>query len=150
MKKVIIKTLAWSDDENGRKVDEAGLKNIHTNAITGRFGKPERWVLESQLEDYEKLITPIDSKKVIVDDIETDDLMFLLPADYTIEILDLDNDYDYQLELCYQNRRKEYPTTEELLEAIMEKFGENRPEKFNELHSKRMTVKSKFPKPEKK
>lgn len=156
MKKIIVKNnitqqvyqMSQEDFSSEEKLLEKRDKLIEINA----WGKPERWLTLEQMEEYEKSITPIDQRLIeyqpapgeLIDTIE-----YLLPADYTIEIIDLPQSYDWQLQECYRKRKAEYPTIEELAEALMEKFGENRPEKFEQLQAKRLATKSKFPKPSK-
>lgn len=70
-----------------------------------------------------------------------------LRAEYEIIEVDLTQDYEWLLSECYRQRLAEYPTLAEISEALMEKFGENRPQKFDEIHNKRMAVKAKYKKP---
>lgn len=70
-----------------------------------------------------------------------------LRAEYEIIETDLSQDYDWLLSECYRQRIAEYPTLAEISEALMEKFGENRYQRFDELHEKRMAVKAKYKKP---
>ena len=55
----------------------------------------------------------------------------------------------YRLKEKYKaDRRKEYPSSEELLIALWEKVIEDRPEAATALQVKREAVKIKYPKPE--
>ena len=45
-----------------------------------------------------------------------------------------------------QLRAAEYPTVQECIEAMIEKYEENRPEKMAAIQTKRMAVKEKYPK----
>ena len=44
-------------------------------------------------------------------------------------------------------RAKEYPTTDALVIALVEKIGEGRPEAFDALMAQRLAIKTKYPKP---
>jgi hypothetical protein len=65
---------------------------------------------------------------------------------YTIEIVDLDQDSSYQADLVRQKRAAEYPTIIECIEALLESLTENRPEKLEEIKTRRAAVKAKYPK----
>lgn len=71
-----------------------------------------------------------------------------LKKEYVIEEIPLDNDPQWLLQECYRNRQLEYPTIQEIAEALMEKFGENKNDKFDLLHSRRVATKLKYPKPQ--
>ena len=64
------------------------------NRITrGDFGRCERWKKETELDEYEELITPIQTR--IVNNIRE----FLLPSDFTVEILDLSSEDELQKQI---------------------------------------------------
>jgi len=65
----------------------------------------------------------------------------ILPAEYTIEIIDMTQ--EYALEQCIANRKAEYPTMEEFLNAYFD-GGEVA---VQILQAQRLAVKSKYPKP---
>lgn len=69
------------------------------------------------------------------------------PQDYTMEVIDLDVDYNFLLEQCQRERAQEYPSLTSCVEAIMEALTEGRSDKLNELAASRLAVKSKYPKP---
>ncbi len=64
-----------------------------------------------------------------------------LPAEYTIEIQDVT--YEHNLKDCIIKRMSEYPSAEDFLNAYFD-GGE---EALNQLKSKRLEVKAKYPKP---
>lgn len=64
-----------------------------------------------------------------------------LKAQYTIEILDIS--YEHELNQVINNRKSEYPTMEEFLNAYFD-GGEIA---VQELQNKRLEVKAKYPKP---
>lgn len=63
--------------------------------------------------------------------------------DYSVQIINLDTDYDYQLSLILDKRRAEYPTAEQFLDAYFD-GGEAGIEQLRKL---RLAVKAKYPKP---
>jgi hypothetical protein len=140
---------------------------------TNSWGKPERWVLAKELlengnpeepehwmwhsEHYEEsdvLQTEIRVRKYIVNEInelghtievekEESENWVLLKADYTIEIIDLDEDYDWLLSECHRKRKAEYPDSGEFLDAIV-KGDEEQKQMYID---KCLEVKRKYPKP---
>lgn len=65
----------------------------------------------------------------------------MLPAEYTVEITDITQ--EHALKECIANRKAEYPTMEEFLNAYFD-GGEVA---VQELQAKRIAVKAKYPKP---
>jgi hypothetical protein len=65
----------------------------------------------------------------------------LLPAEYTIEIVDITT--EHALRECIANRKMEYPTPEEFMNA----FFDGGDEAISELQAKRLAIKAKYPKP---
>lgn len=111
----------------------------------GAFGKPEREIVEFS-ESYDEA----DVKSRRSESVGEGVINYVtLRAEYEIIEKDLSQDYDWLLQECYRNRRSEYPTQDEIIEALMEKLGENRSEKFQELHDRRIAIKQKYPKPNK-
>jgi hypothetical protein len=128
--------------------DESQLSNW-LELIGEAKGKPERWVLAKELmengnpeepehwmwhseyyEDSDVLQTEIRIKKYIVNELnelghtievekEESQNWVLLKADYTIEIIDLDKDYDWLLSECHRKRKAEYPDSGEFLDSIV-------------------------------
>jgi hypothetical protein len=140
---------------------------------TNYFGKPERWVLAKKLmengnseelehwmwhsehyEDSDVLQTEIRIRKYIVNELnelghtievekEENENWVLLKADYTIEIIDLDSDYDWLLSECHRKRKAEYPDSGEFLDSIV-KGDEEQKQMYID---KCLEVKLKYPKP---
>lgn len=69
----------------------------------------------------------------------------VVPAEFDLVVEDITQ--EIELKKIIDNRRSEYPSIEELVEAICEKEMEGRPEKWNEIKTKRAAVKAKYPKP---
>lgn len=123
-------------------------------------GKPERWVRAKELmqngdpnepehwmwhsEYYEDSdIKEFQTRSTDSGEIET---WVLLKADYLIEIIDLDKDYDYLLQQCYENRKREYPPITDLADALLKKeLGDD--SKYIEYINRCEAVKTKYPKP---
>jgi hypothetical protein len=68
-------------------------------------------------------------------------LSFGLPDEYSIEIID--TSYDFELQDCIKNRKSEYPTMEEFMNAYFD-GGEMA---VHDLQQKRLAIKAKYPKP---
>lgn len=62
------------------------------------------------------------------------------------EIVDLENDSGWVEEDIKQKRKKEYPSVEEIAEAVMEHLMENKSQKLQELQTQREAIKLKYPK----
>ena len=65
----------------------------------------------------------------------------MIPADYTIEIVDISA--EAALQNCLASRKAEYPSAEQFLNAYFD-GGE---QALAELQAKRLAVKAKYPKP---
>jgi len=65
----------------------------------------------------------------------------MLPAEYTVEITDVTA--EYELKYCIQNRKMEYPSPEEFMNA----FFDGGQAALDALQAKRLEVKAKYPKP---
>jgi hypothetical protein len=125
------------------------------------FGKSERWVLAKELmengnpeepehwmwhsEHYEESDI-IRTEMRANEETGEPEVLVLLKADYTIEIIDLDTDYDYLLSECIRKRKAEYPPVEELASALFWK-EQGEPAKYDMYMKRCEEVKSKYPKP---
>jgi hypothetical protein len=120
MKSIKIKSTIDNREWGNSKADSVSESTFLENISKGKYGKPERWVREDKLEEYEKKITPIDTKdeSILVDGFYVRERSYLLPADYKIEIKDLDHDLDYQNEIKLKLRKSLYGTVEEQLDMI--------------------------------
>ena len=65
----------------------------------------------------------------------------MLPAEYTVEIIDITQ--EHALQECIKNRKSEYPTPEEFMNA----FFDGGDEAVQALQAKRLEIKAKYPKP---
>lgn len=140
---------------------------------TNYFGLPERWVRAKELmengnpeepehwmwhseyyEENDVLQTEERTRSYIVSEInelghtievqkEEKETWVLLRADYTIEIIDLENDYDWLLSECHRKRKAEYPKIEDWMDAMVK----NDEQQKQNYIDKCLEVKSKYPKP---
>lgn len=62
---------------------------------------------------------------------------------YTIDVIDLNADIEYQLKVCIANRMAEYPTPTDFMNAFFD-GGESA---IEALQAKRLEIKAKYPKP---
>lgn len=63
--------------------------------------------------------------------------------EYTVQVVDLDHDYDYLLEQCRNNRLKEYPSITEYIDGVVKSDIEQQQAYIAAC----LAVKSKYPKP---
>ena len=70
----------------------------------------------------------------------------LLKAEYDLEIIDLDTDYDYLLAECHKKRRAEYPSISDCTDAL---FWKEKGDStlYNSYIEKCRLIKEKYPKP---
>ena len=117
--------IKWTNVKNNRsgQLDLDGRNPFETAQTAeewflaqNHFGKHERWtdILACSEEEIE---SKLDERTISLgDDISRTEI--LLPAEYTYEIVDLANDYDYQLQECYEKRKLEYGSIEDQLDEI--------------------------------
>ena len=149
MIKLIIKNInlpypqySWDTiKENIEKANEFIDINKHL------FGKSERWILQNS-EPYEPSDV-LQTEERISDNTGESTSWVLLKADYTIEIIDLDQDYEWLLSECHRKRREEYPPLSELGDALYWKENGD-PSKYDLYIKKCDEVKKKYPLPLKK
>lgn len=110
-------------------------------------GKPERWVLADS-ESYEPSDI-LQTEERISEITNESSSWVLLKAEYTIEIIDLNEDYDWLLSECHKKRQSEYPPISELGDALYWKEQGN-DSKYIEYINKCDIVKKKYPLPIKK
>ena len=146
---------------------------INDCIINNYWGKPERWVHAKELmengnpnepehwmwhseyyEESDVLQTEERTRSYIVNEVnelghtievqkDEKETWVLLKADYTIEIIDLDNDYDWLLSECHRKRKAEYPKIEDWMDAMVK----NDEQQKQDYIDKCLQVKSKYPKP---
>lgn len=57
-----------------------------------------------------------------IDDFGNQQIFYIVPKHYTAEIIDLDQDYDYQLQECYRKRIQAYGTVGDQLDEQFKNF----------------------------
>ena len=170
MKKVIIKNKRndfYSDIPSNLE------EYIEFNVSNNTWGKPERWVRAKELmengnteepehwmwhseyyEESDVLQTEERTRSYIVNEVnelghtievqkEEVETWVLLKADYTIEVIDLDQDYNWLLSECHRKRKAEYPKIEDWMDAMVK----NDEQQKKDYIDKCLEVKSKYPKP---
>jgi hypothetical protein len=129
------------------------------------FGKPERIVLhkdEQGAEPYddadvleERLQEISPAIEAILDDEGVEispavpavvQKMVKLRAEYTIEIIDLDQDLEYLLQQCHAKRKAEYPSLGEFADAFV-KMQNGDSSQMEAYVASCLAVKAKYPKP---
>lgn len=121
----------------------------------GNTNEPEHWMWHSEyyedsdvIQTEERNITYITNEvnelghTVEVEKTKKENWV-LLKADYTIEIIDLEQDYNWLLSECYRKRKEEYPKMEDYLDGVVK----NDEEQKREYIDKCLEVKRKYPKP---
>ena len=152
MKKVCIVNI--KNNQTFQNISENPTEWINDCIINNYWGKPERWVRAKELmengnpeepehwmwhSEYYEESDILETELVIDEDTGDTHTLVLLKADYTIEVIDLETDYDYQLQQCYENRKREYGDIEKQLGEIFDNF-----DKWKDRITK---VKQKIPKP---
>jgi hypothetical protein len=112
-------------------------------------GRPERWQKEYREFDLAPGVEPYDRADVIAEedrpspvDPETLEHWVKLKADYSVEVEDVT--YAHELAQCIANRKAEYPTPEQFLNA----FFDGGQSELDALHAQRLEIKAKHPKPQ--
>jgi hypothetical protein len=147
MKKVVIKNLNGVQIAGAEMLDPTDW--IAQCVSVNCWGLPERWNPEFIDMQTTPLVSRYDSADVIetLEDVKTIDGQLIstktvkLRAQYTIDITDIT--YEYELDLCIQQRIAEYPQIGEFLNA----FFDGGQAALEELHVKRLATKAKYPKP---
>lgn len=122
MKKVIVKNLAGIQT-HGAEMEDPTAWVAECVAINA-WGKPERPELDEMGQP-----TGV-----------------ILPAEYTIEIIDLDQDPEYLLQQCHAKRQAEYPSLGEFADAFV-KMQNGDASQMEAYVAACLAVKAKYPKP---
>lgn len=149
-----IQISGWTSDEN---LDETYWQES--------FGKPERWVLhkdEPMAEAYDdadvlseeiREFTPAIPAVLDEQGVEIAPAMpaitqkfVKLRSEYTVEIVDLDQDPVYLLQQCHAKRQAEYPSLGEFADSFV-KMQNGDSSQMEAYVSTCLAVKAKYPKP---
>lgn len=126
------------------KAEEAEPK-LSELLSSGVCGKPERWVphKDEQVlfgkEEYDD--ADVLEEKLVEVLAGVFQKQVKLPAQYVVEIIDITA--EHALKYCIQNRKMEYPSPEEFMNA----FFDGGQAALDALQAKRLEVKAKYPKP---
>lgn len=115
-----------------KRVIIRNLKGIQTHGAV--MEDPQAWIEDCVKNNYWGLPERLEYD-------ENGNAIGNLPAEYTISIEDVTN--ESMLEVCIANRKAEYPTMEQFLNAYFD-GGESA---LQELQAKRLAIKTKYPKP---
>lgn len=131
MKKAIVKNISGTVTNTSAVLDAAGVAAwIAAQEADNAFGKPQHQMPKPG------------AKPDINGKIES----VTVPATYTIDIIDLTEDLNWQDEQVEALRKSEYPTPEELLKAIWERVVNNDPAPVAALKARITAVDLKYPK----
>ena len=145
MKKVIIKNLVGIQTHGAEMEDPTAWI---AECVAGNvWGKPERWVLHKD----EPMAEAYDDADVLEEKVEQDiggveRKMVKLKAQYSIEIIDLDQDPEYLLQQCHAKRQAEYPSLGEFADAFV-KMQNGDASQMEAYVAACLAVKAKYPKP---
>jgi hypothetical protein len=147
MKKVIIKNPLGVQTHRAEMEEPAAW--IAECVASCAWGKPERWVLH---KDEAALIESYDEADVLEEEMrDTLDGVaqkwVKLKAEYTVEMVDLDQDPSWLLEQCHERRKAEYPAIGDFADAFVKLQGGD-PLPMEQYVAACVAVKAKYPKPE--
>jgi hypothetical protein len=144
MKKVIIKNLAGVQTHGATMKDPTAW--IAECVASCAWGLPERWVLHKD----ELMAEAYDDADVLEEEMRDLDgvaqKFVKLKAEYSIEIIDLDQDPEYLLQQCHAKRQAEYPSLGEFADAFV-KMQNGDSLQMEAYVTACMAVKAKYPKP---
>ena len=140
---------SWFDFHKSNKTfgeNEHSYEELVSEATPAIYEQQEVLVKEAVLDELGNELEPArvelqtvlveEAKEAIYETIE-------VPAEYEVEIIDLSQDYEYQLAQVHANRKAEYPPMGDYLDAIVK--GDQ--EQINEYIAKCLAVKVKYPLP---
>ena len=148
MKQVKIRSLKYPDPAiNWDFQAEDPQAKLDELLASGACGKPERWVIHKD----EPMAEAYDDADVLEEKVEQDiggveRKMVKLKAEYTIEIIDLDQDTEYLLQQCHAKRQAEYPSLGEFADAFV-KMQNGDASQMEAYVAACLAVKAKYPKP---
>ena len=159
MKKVCIVNI--KNNQTFQNISENPTEWINDCIINNYWGKSERWVRAKELMENGNPEEPehwmwhseyYEESDIVRTEMRANEktgepeTMVLLKADYIIEIVDLATDYNYLLNECYENRKREYPALEDLANALFWK-EQGDDSKYIDYMKRCEEVKIKYPKP---
>jgi hypothetical protein len=163
MKKVIVRNKHGVPRSGAKKLDPTVW--IQECIAANTWGLPERWVLHKDelmaeayddadvLEEEMRELTPAIDAVLDEQGVEVSPAVpavmqkyVKLKAQYSIEIIDLDQDPEYLLQQCHAKRQAEYPSLGEFADAFV-KMQNGDSLQMEAYVTACMAVKAKYPKP---
>jgi hypothetical protein len=148
MKQIKIRSLKYPDPAiNWDFQAESEEPKLSEMLASGICGLPERWVLhkdEPMAEAYDEADVLEEEMRDTLDGVAQK--FVKLKAEYSIEIIDLDQDPEYLLQQCHIKRQAEYPSLGEFADAFV-KMQNGDPSQMEAYVGACMAVKAKYPKP---
>lgn len=154
MKKVSIVNI--KNNQTFQNISENPTEWINDCVVNNYWGLPERWIIANSEPYEESDILETEERKIPYLSYEINDqghtvevqkerteIWILLKADYTIEIIDLEKDYDWLLSECHRKRKAEYPPYEDYLDAVVKGDEQQKQEYIDKC----LEIKNKYPKP---
>lgn len=145
MKKVIIKNKFGLERSGAKMLDPSEW--IASCIAKNKWGLAERWVLhkdEPMAEAYDDADVLEEEMRDTIDGVARK--FVKLKAEYSIEIIDLDQDPEYLLQQCHAKRQAEYPSLGEFADAFV-KMQNGDSSQMEAYVAACMAVKAKYPKP---
>jgi hypothetical protein len=152
-------------EKSGASITYAGDDSLISRLSELGHGKPERWVLHKDelmaeayddadvLEEEMRELTPAIDAVLDEQGVEVSPAVpavmqkyVKLKAEYSIEIIDLDQDPEYLLQQCHAKRQAEYPSLGEFADAFV-KMQNGDSLQMEAYVTACMAVKAKYPKP---
>lgn len=104
----------------------------------------DRWVPENSLGSLGLNIADSTNSRTINDELHGELVTeYFFPKNYTTEIKDISQDYDYLLEKCYIRRAKKYPSFLDYIDGVVK----NDQAQINKYIADCLAVKAEEPKP---
>jgi hypothetical protein len=119
-----MKKINISNEIDGRIFSAEFNDDIKMNAwiddciLNNYWGLPERLSL-NPIEGRVDFSQEVEDVHQMVEGETSFHTEYHIKADYVIEIIDLDNNYEYLLAKCYENRRAAYPPIENYVDGIV-------------------------------
>lgn len=140
---------SWTgEDKNGSPFKTREDAEVWLKSQIGKTDRlPEREVEfkedlpQEDIKEIKEVVIDTDGEKPIIKKVA------VLKAEFTYEIKNLNEDVKYLKEKAIENRRKEYPSQDELNDALYAFFDKDE-SKIMEVLSKRKTIDEKYPLPQ--
>lgn len=154
MFKVLLENKSAGKTWEGKDVDEKPFSTVEKAEawLKSQIGKPHRMperevpydenIPLDIIKEVREIVLNPDSEKPVIRKVA------VLKQEFTYELIDLSKDIKYLNEQINSKRIAEYPSIDDLVDAIIEAVAEGKPEELQELQKKRKAIKEKYPKSE--